>query len=207
MNNKTEWTLINFNSYVTSEDYTILNLSLKDISVKYDQRNLFLDTITNFIRVIKESYKDKDLKHQINVDLPREDCYINGIRVKNINEFINEIDHAEKKIVDDALLLSTQATISSVLYKIHDKYFDEKEDIYVSDFSDDNPLIFNFWTITGNNVKVEVSKKFRVVKINNGRFETLKILKVNMFFELYDYQKKIENNNKNNKVLYSIIEL
>ena len=65
----------------------------------------------------------------------------------------------------------------------------------MSDFKEDNPLVFNLW-VTDKGLKVEITKMFHVISIKDDNIKVLKTLFVFMMIDIGD----------TNKVYYSVTE-
>jgi hypothetical protein len=138
----------------------------------------------------------KCVERQASVDIPRQKCYINNEEVKSYSAFIKNIEYT--KLVEEALLLSTQASMFPVTAKLFEQYLDQKAGRHVSDFTENNPITFRFWVLDMSKLKVEISKKFRIIQLDkNSEPHTLKTLIVNIMLEVGE---------GDNDVTYSVMD-
>lgn len=191
-----DWTIIDYECLIDKDDYSIININVKDIIVN-KKDNLYLESVNTFLNDLKKSFKTKKcLVRQIKVDFPREKCYINNIKIKNYKDFLKEIKYTN--FLKEAVMICTQSSMYPVTFKLYEEFTDEKKNIHLSDFRDDNPLIFYFKVLDKKHMIVEIEKKFQIIKIKNGDPFPIKTLKVNTTIEIDD---------KNKDVFYTVSEI
>lgn len=184
-----DWTIIDYECLIDKDDYSIINISIKNIIVN-KKENIYLESVNTFLKDLKKSFKTKKcLIRQIKVDFPREKCYINNIQIKNYKDFLKEIKYTN--LLKEAALICTQSSMYPVTLKLYEKFTDEKNNIHLSDFRDDNPLIFNFKVIDKKHMIVEFEKKFQIIEIKKGDPFIIKTLKVNTTVEIDDKDKDV----------------
>jgi hypothetical protein len=184
-----DWTIIDYECLIDKDDYSIINISIKNIIVN-KKENIYLESVNTFLKDLKKSFKTKKcLIRQIKVDFPREKCYINNIQIKNYKDFLKEIKYTN--LFKEAALICTQSSMYPVTLKLYEKFTDEKNNIHLSDFRDDNPLIFNFKVIDKKHMIVEFEKKFQIIEIKKGDPFIIKTLKVNTTVEIDDKDKDV----------------
>lgn len=190
----TGWTLPVYKSFVDEDDFNIINLTFEeDNNIEYKH----LTTIRHFLENIRESMPNrKCIEKQAILDIPRQSCEVNGEKVKTYSDFLKRIGYTE--LIDEALTLSTQASMYLVIMELFERY--NGDDIHVSDFYEDNPLIQRVWVLDKDHLKIEFSKKFRVIYLDNNSVPTiLKKLLVTIVTE-------IDKDNKGD-VLYSVTDV
>lgn len=190
-----EWSLIDYECLIDKDDYSIIIFNINDITNNENNKK-YLENINTFLDDLRKSYTNQSLKRQFKVDFPREIFYINNVKINDIITFINEISYTN--YVKEVLMISTQSSVFPVTLKLFEIYKNEKDDIHVSDFINDNPLIFKFKIYNKYHLRVNIEKKFKIIKIINGDPYTLRLLQVNT---------EIEMDNTNKDIYYSIKEI
>jgi len=188
-----KWVILDYESFVDEDDFNVINITLKDDS---NDEFKYLESVRSFLYGIRQSYPDSEcVEKQASVDIPRQLCFINNQEVSSYSEFIKNIGYTD--LLKEALLLSTQASMFPVTAKLFEQYHDHEEGVHVSDFTDDNPLTFRFWVLDKSKLKVEISKQFRVIKVDkHAEKKILKTLRVNIVLEVSDTE---------NDVMYSVV--
>lgn len=194
------WSLIKYEYFLDKDEYSIINIKIKDVNIDDDTDNRYLDDTKTYLNDLRKSYKTKSsLTRQIKVDFPRILCYINNIKIKSIKDFIREIRHTSFK--NEAAMICTQSSAFPVTLRLIEEFRDEKKNIHVTDYYSKNKLVFHFKIFDKNHIHVNIEKKFAIKQIKNGVPYVLKILKTNTLIEL-------NNNTSDNKdVFYTITEV
>ena len=191
-----DWIFIDYECLIDKDDYSIINVNVKDI-IFNKKDNFYLQSVNTFLNDLKKSFKTtKCLIRQIKVDFPRIQCYINNIKIKNYKYFLKEIKYTN--FVTESFMICTQSSIYPITFKLYEKFTDEKNNVHLSDFREDNPIIFYFKVFDKKHITVDIEKKFKVIKIKNGDPFPIKTLKVNTTIEI---------SNKNNDIFYTVSEL
>ena len=100
-----------------------------------------------------------DLVRQVNIDLPRQYCTINQIRIHSFLQLFNQMEafHTQH-FLHQVALFCTQATLFPVLQELFAIY--HTENTHVVDFSDSNPLRCEC-TVFDSTLHVCIQKKFK----------------------------------------------
>jgi hypothetical protein len=164
-----KWVLFNYELFLDKDDITVITAVEKEDNEEEFQD---LELVDSFLLGIRQSLStEKAVEKQATIDIPRQRCMINNNLVHSYLEFVRNICYTD--LMNDALLLSTQATMAPILTKIIAKYPGR----HVSDFSSENPLSFKFLVTDSDHVNVEISKKFRVFKLDeDSEITDLKII-------------------------------
>lgn len=186
-----EWMIIDYEFLIDKDDFSIINFVVKKDEPNND---IYLESVKSFISGLKRSYKNKnDIIRQIKVDFPREKCYVNGIEIKTYEEFINEVENTD--LFEEAIMICTQTSAFPITEKLFETYQDYENNIHVSDFREDNPLIFHFLIYGKDSMYVTIEKKFRIVKLKT-EVEIIDTLSVKTTLNI---------GKEDNDVFYSII--
>jgi len=175
-----EWILLNYECFTDPDDYTVI-----DVTFRTEDRTLKpLQSVQSFIDDIRKSYPDeKGLERQALVDIPRQECSVNGIKCESLSAFIKEIGYSQ--LVKEALALSTQASMFPVMAKLFAEYRKLETQTHVTDFQKNNPLVFKLWSLGQDRLRVEISKKFRIIHLDDESNPLiLKTLQTNITLEL-----------------------
>lgn len=152
------WIIFDIKSFCDEDGFNIISIDMKD-----DIDMIYLDSFRSFLSGIRESYPDdKSVIKQADVDIPRQLYYVNDIRVNNYKDLVKKVRHTD--FLKQITLVSTQASMFPVIQRLFCKYHDD--DIHVTDFTNNNPLIFRLDIIDKDDVQINISKKFRVIKLD-----------------------------------------
>jgi len=191
------WFTIDYEVLLDKDDFSIINVLFE----KTLKKKHYLESVNMFMNGLNETFKINNLTHQFKVDFPREKCYVNNILIKNYQEFLEEIEY-NNTIKETIILLCTQASAFPITAKLFEKFSNFEEDIHVSDFQKNNPLIFRFKIFDTRQISVDIEKKFHIITIENGEPVPQRTIRVNTFLTIDPENKDHENND----VYYSIAE-
>jgi hypothetical protein len=173
------WVIIDFECFENKDDCVIINFVVKEDKNEFKH----LESVKKFLSDIETSYDTKEgIVRQARIDIPRQQCFINDVEVKTYSDFIKEIEYT--KLLKETILLCTQASLFPITFKLFEEYQDPENNIHVVDFTDDNPIIFNFWILGKDQMRVEIRKKFRVMKVDHNKETVLRTLATNIVLEL-----------------------
>jgi hypothetical protein len=174
--------LLDYEFFLDNDDFTVVTSVIREDTDFHP-----LEPTSKFLSCISSSYRNKKcVNKQAEMDIPRQLCLINNNVVHSYSEFVNNIGYTH--LLDEALLLSTQATMAPILDILAKQY----KGSHIADFSNDNPLTFKFWVHEIDNLQVEISKKFRVFQLDDDcDIINLKILIVNMCIEISKKDKNV----------------
>lgn len=201
------WFTVDYEVLMDKDDFSIVNVKIENVW----RKKHYLEQVKTFMDGLKETFKTNDLQHQFKSDFPREKCYVNNVLIKNESDFLQEIDirndgNGNNTIKKTIILLCTQASAFPITAKLFEKFSDYENDIHVSDFSEDNPLIFRFKIFDNEHLSVDIEKKFKIITIKEGEPVPLKTIKVNTLLKMKVGSDNVKtgNDNENNEVYYSI---
>ena len=192
-----DWLTVDYEILMDKDEFSIVNVKIENI---YKKKH-YLERVKTFIDGLKDTFKNNDLNRQFEVDFPREKCYVNNILIKNHDDFLREIDFNDNT-KETIILLCTQASAFPITAKLFEKFSDYEKDIHVSDFQDNNPLIFRFKIFDNKQLSVDIEKKFQIITVKDGEPVPLKTIKANTMLKMNTGSQKL---NQNNKVYYSYV--
>lgn len=189
----TDWICVDYLCSTNKENYIVIDF----IQNKINTEKKYLGNVHSFINNIINSYhNDSAMIKQALIDIPREQCFVNGILTRNYNQFINEIGCTPFK--KELIALSTQASMYPIFAdllssypneKFKDGKFKDEESYALVDFQKDNPVIMYYW-IENDFVTFEIKKKFRIISLKEN-LDPLQILQIYAYIEFGKDNKEV----------------
>lgn len=150
------WNLLTYDLLQDHEDFYLIHITL----LPEHQEDLSATT-SRFLHNLSHSFRTTSIEKVIQVDYPREICHVNGVRIPQYKDFLEEIGHT--CFVEEIKMICNQASLAPFFLRMVELYQDPSQNIYVSSAS--SPLVFSLWIHTPSSVDIEIQKEFQQVHI------------------------------------------
>lgn len=178
-----EWLILSFTTYPEREGDDLDIFDLVDVRFDEEPREEKEEPpscLENYLPNLLKSYPNlTSLIRQAQVDIPRQICLVNGKQSKTYQDFINALGTSH--FLREGVCLSTQSAFSPILNYLVQRYADPEKGVFVTDYHhyengegdkgktchEVNPIIMDVWFTSPQNMRVELSKKFRVFRLTS----------------------------------------
>lgn len=154
------WNVLTYDLLQDHEDFYLIHITLHP-----EHQEDLSSTTSYFLHNLSHSFQTTSIEKVIQVDYPREICHVNGIRIYEYKDFLEEIGHT--CFVEEIKMICTQASLAPFFIRMVELYQDPSQNIYVSSAS--SPLIFSIWIHTPSFIEINIQKEFQQVHISDEK--------------------------------------